>query len=92
MESTPLSPTSWRRATQACETLVVVAGVAALGGWATGHPGLLGLRPNYVPMAPNTALAFIALGSGLFALVSEESNGYVDSPALGPSWSVWSLS
>ncbi len=49
--------------------LVVVAGVAALVGWATGHPVLLGLRANYIPMAPNTALAFIVLGLGLFATV-----------------------
>jgi signal transduction histidine kinase len=48
----------------------VVAGVAALTGWATGHPILLGLRANYIPMAPNTALAFIVLGSGLIAVVS----------------------
>ena len=49
--------------------LVVVAGVAALVGWATGHPVLLGLRAKYIPMAPNTALAFIVLGLGLFATV-----------------------
>jgi signal transduction histidine kinase len=49
--------------------LVVVAGVAALGGWATGNRVLLGLRATYIPMAPNTALGFIILGSGLIAVV-----------------------
>jgi signal transduction histidine kinase len=46
----------------------MVAGVAALAGWATGHPVLLGLRASYIPMAPNTALAFLVLGSGLFVV------------------------
>jgi signal transduction histidine kinase len=47
---------------------VVVVGFAALVGWATGDPVLLGLRASYIPMAPNTALAFIALGLGLFGI------------------------
>ena len=64
-----LSHPSYRRAAQAC-------GVgrgrrrAALAGWATGQSVLLGLRANYIPMAPNTALAFIVLGLGLFVVVS----------------------
>ena len=49
--------------------LVVVAGVAALCGWATGNRVLLGLRATYIPMAPNTALGFLVLGSGLIAVV-----------------------
>ena len=63
-------PASYRRTTQACGALVVLAGVAALAGWATARPVLLGLRANYIPMAPNTALAFIVLGLGLFLVVS----------------------
>ena len=71
MESTHLSPLSCRRTAQSCGIFVVVAGVAALAGWATGHPVLLGLRASYIPMAPNTALAFVVLGSGRFVVVSE---------------------
>ncbi len=63
-------PASYRRATQTCAALVVLAGVATLGGWATGQPVLLGLRENYIPMAPNTALAFLVLGLALFLVVS----------------------
>jgi hypothetical protein len=59
-----------RRAAQVCGTLVVLLAVAALAGWAVGNPALLGLRASYIPMAPNTALAFIVLGSGLLATVS----------------------
>jgi len=65
-----LTHPSYRRAIQACGALVAVAGVAALAGWATGQSVLLGLRANYIPMAPNTALAFIVLGLGLFVVVS----------------------
>jgi two-component system NtrC family sensor kinase len=53
-----------------CGIAVAVVGIAALAGWATGHPALLGLRASYIPMAPNTALAFIVLGSGLLLVVS----------------------
>ena len=69
METTRLASLSCRRTAQACGTLIVVVGVAALAGWATGRPFLLGLRANYIPMAPNAALAFIVLGLGLFAVV-----------------------
>ena len=70
-----LSHPSYRRAAQACGALVAVAGVAALAGWATGQPVLLGLRASYIPMAPNTALAFIVLGLGLFAVVERLARG-----------------
>ena len=61
---------SYRRTTQACGALVALVGAAALAGWLTGRPVLLGLRANYIPMAPNTALAFIVLGLGLFVVDS----------------------
>jgi two-component system NtrC family sensor kinase len=49
--------------------MVALAGGAALLGWATNQPILLGLRASYIPMAPNTALAFIVLGLGLSIVV-----------------------
>ncbi|MDB5349425.1 MAG: dctB 1 [Planctomycetota bacterium] len=41
-----------------------------LVGWATRQALLLGLRASYIPMAPNSALAFIALGLGLMAIAA----------------------
>jgi two-component system, NtrC family, sensor kinase len=53
------------RAAQVCGLLVAAAGAAALAGWGMGQPVLVNIRANYIPMAPNTALAFIVLGLGL---------------------------
>ncbi len=61
---------SYRRSTQASGALVAVVGAMALAGWGTGRPGLASLRANYIPMAPNTALAFIVLGVALVAVAS----------------------
>jgi two-component system, NtrC family, sensor kinase len=70
-----LIPASYRRVAQVFGTLVAAAGIAVLAGWATGNPVLLGLRARYVPMSPNTALAFVALGSGLVAIIGGGSGG-----------------
>jgi signal transduction histidine kinase len=56
------------RAARAAGVVIAVAGAAVLVGWATGQSFLLGVRASYIPMAPNTALAFIVLGLGLFAV------------------------
>ena len=42
----------------------------ALIGWQTKNSRLLGLRADYIPMAPNTALVFLALGAGLYELAT----------------------
>ncbi|WP_435009125.1 sensor histidine kinase [Tundrisphaera lichenicola] len=68
MDRSHLSHPAYRRGTQGAGTLVVLVAVGALLGWATGDPFLLGLRSIYIPMAPNTALAFVVLGSGLIAI------------------------
>ncbi|AMV40126.1 sensor histidine kinase [Planctomyces sp. SH-PL62] len=70
MERSHLSRPIFRRPTQACGASVAVVGLLALAGWATGNPVLLGLRASYIPMAPNTALAFLVLGPGLPAIAA----------------------
>ena len=57
-----------RRTTRVCGALIAGLGAMALLGWATRQPVLLGLRPHYIPMAPNSALAFVALGAGLWSI------------------------
>jgi len=68
VERSHLSRPSYRLATRGCGGAAAAVGAAALAGWATGHPTLLGFRAVYIPMAPNTALAFLVLGSGLIAM------------------------
>jgi signal transduction histidine kinase len=69
VEQTQLAQSACRVAAQVWGTLVVTLATAALAGWALGHPVLLGLRASYIPMAPNTALAFVVLDLGLLAIV-----------------------
>jgi PAS domain S-box-containing protein len=45
---------------------VAVIGVVALLGWVTGSRTLSAIRPEFIPVAPNTALLFILLGAGLW--------------------------
>ncbi|MFA6439294.1 MAG: PAS domain-containing protein, partial [Bacteriovoracaceae bacterium] len=46
--------------------LAVVIGGTALIGWIFNFPFLASFHDRYIPMAPNTAIAFILLGSILF--------------------------
>ncbi|MEK6580943.1 MAG: HD-GYP domain-containing protein [Nitrospirota bacterium] len=56
---------------QLCGLITAALGIAAIVGWLTGWRILTGIRPDYVPMAPNTALSFIVLGISLYALITE---------------------
>src|SRR5438309_2108234 len=65
----PVAPSlGLRRGSRACGAAVVLIGGAALLGWATDNSRLLGLRADYIPMAPNTALVFLVLGAGLWLI------------------------
>jgi PAS domain S-box-containing protein len=48
--------------------VLITAAGAALIGWFIGSPALSGIHEDYIPMAPNTALTFLLLGSSLVAL------------------------
>lgn len=57
-----------RWAAQACGAVAALLGALALTGWLTGWRLLSSFRPDYIPMAPNTALSFLVLSAGLGAL------------------------
>ncbi len=40
-------------------------GIMALAGWGSGSATLMALHANFIPMAPNSALAFLVLGLSL---------------------------
>src|ERR1041384_4012650 len=50
-----------------CGMLVAVVSGTALIGWFTGSVLFKGIRPNYIPMAPNTAVIFMLLGMFIVA-------------------------
>ena len=66
MQSDMHSKNTSRRITQICGGIVFSFGIATLLGWISGMRLLASIRSNYVPMAPNTAIAFIILGCILF--------------------------
>jgi two-component system, NtrC family, sensor kinase len=73
-ELEPSSPIP-RRTPRVCGAVVGVIGGAALIGWSTRNPRLLGLRADYIPMAPNTAVVLIFLGLGLWLVASGRALG-----------------
>jgi len=56
------------RSAQACGLACSTIGAGAIVGSATRQPFLMGVRESYIPMAPNTAIGFLVLGMGLFAV------------------------
>lgn len=48
--------------------LVCACGVVVLVGWYSGIVALTTVAPGYVSMVPNTALAFVVLGTGVLAV------------------------
>ena len=56
---------------QLCGLIAAGLGMVAIVGWQTGWRILTGIRADYIPMAPNTALSFIVLGVSLYALITE---------------------
>jgi PAS domain S-box-containing protein len=45
-----------------CGNTIVATGLIALVGWITGFQVLTQISPRFIPMAPDTALAFVILG------------------------------
>jgi PAS domain S-box-containing protein len=50
-----------------CGAVSICIGGMGLAGWAFGLRALAGVRLDYIPMAPNTALIVILLGCALFS-------------------------
>ncbi len=54
-----------RRISAACGALVFLLGAAGLAGWLTGLRRLASISDDFIPMAPNTAVAFVLGGLAL---------------------------
>lgn len=73
MDTTRPFPPRFGRICRICGLAVGCVGIAALVGWKTHRTVLSSLRSSYIPMAPNTALAFLILGIALWAIGGEKS-------------------
>lgn len=69
----PLTNTS-SRAARICSGTVACFGIIALSGWALDIQLLASIRSDYIPMAPNTAAAFVALSIALYAITCRPAN------------------
>ncbi len=58
----------FKRFSSACALLVIALAGLALAGWLSRVLLLASFRREYIPMAPNTAFAFMALGAGVWAI------------------------
>jgi two-component system NtrC family sensor kinase len=58
----------WTRLKTGSGLAVATIGLLALAGWLTQRRALAGIRPQFIPMAPNTAISFVLLGLALAAL------------------------
>lgn len=56
------------RISRTCCGMTIGMGVLTFVGWLSGVRLLASIRPDYIPMAPNTAAAFIILGIAVLAL------------------------
>src|SRR3990167_6967077 len=56
------------RISQTCCGITIGMGVLTFVGWLSGVRLLASVRPDYIPMAPNTAAAFIILGISVLVL------------------------
>lgn len=76
-EAQPAPPSliSFKFFSQLCGLIVAGFGVVAIVGWLMGSRILTGIRADYIPMAPNTALSFIVFGISLIALITERKRG-----------------
>ncbi|MCR4319395.1 MAG: PAS domain S-box protein [Candidatus Brocadiaceae bacterium] len=56
------------RISQTCCGITIGMGILTFVGWLSGLRLLASIRPDYIPMAPNTAAAFIILGISVLVL------------------------
>lgn len=69
----------------------ILIGFLVILGWTVGNIFLMGIKITYVPMAPNTAVLFIALGTVCYLLTTKTKNDYVVYPILLTAFAMSSM-
>ncbi|MDO9035934.1 MAG: PAS domain S-box protein, partial [Methanoregula sp.] len=78
--------TVFDRVALVCGAVSICIGGMGLAGWAFGLHVLAGVRLDYIPMAPNTALIVILLGCALFSGIAWPENRTVRMAIAGVSF------
>ncbi len=68
-ESTVQSGDIYSSVALTCGVITMYVGCIAVLGWALGWQSLISIRPDYLPIAPNTAFSFTLLGGALLVHV-----------------------
>jgi two-component system NtrC family sensor kinase len=63
-----MSHTGFARLKTVCGLVVMLIGASAVAGWGIGERSLAGIRSDYMPMAPNTAVGLLLLGGALLVI------------------------
>jgi two-component system NtrC family sensor kinase len=64
------------RVQNVCGIVTALIGVSTLGGWITGQRAFSSVRPDFIPMAPNTAIGFVLLGISLVVMPRAMKNSW----------------
>ncbi len=67
----------------ACGLIVALIGLSALTGWGLGQRSLSGIRSDFIPMAPNTAIGFLLLGITLLVMPDRDGRLWRKAFAVG---------
>ena len=92
MASEPGLGRAERRRTQAYAAAIAVLAATALAGWRLGIPAMTRVSPEYVPIAPATAVCFLALAAAAAALARWPGRRRAVSAAGGGAVAVVALS
>src|SRR3954468_7448749 len=75
-------------AVHAAGLVTALHGLFVLIGWAVGWPLFLNPPDHFIPMAPATGLAFVALGSAVIVLGLEVAPASAKAIAEGIAWTM----
>ena len=82
--------TGWETTTRFVLVIIMGIGVSVMIGWHVGWPAPVFLIPGTIPMNYNTALCFLLLGAGSYALATGRFHRFL-APAVGAALVLLSL-